>query len=153
MLLKSLFYLLYSQVQKKEKKPLNMLICLTRCMAELRGGCGSISNWDGVCPKFCICASMACRGRRVIVIINMHQRERPTHSLTMQVYPKSAMKKSPENSTGALFSGCRIIQVLVFCRQALLLLPNMLQLTQSLFLFPEAGVKCGKANLWIHACS
>lgn len=39
----------------------SMLGVLTRCMAELRGGCGSISNWDGVCPKCWICASVACR--------------------------------------------------------------------------------------------
>lgn len=100
---------------------------LTRCIAELRGGCGSISNWDGVCPKFCICASMACRESRVLVIINVHQKYRSTHSLTIQAYPKSAMKKSPENSLGALLPGCRLIQVLVFCRQVLVL-SSMLQL-------------------------
>ena len=27
---------------------------LTTCMAELRGGCGSMSNWQGVCPKLLI---------------------------------------------------------------------------------------------------
>lgn len=77
----------------KNAKHFQQAAILTRCMAELRGGCGSISNWDGVCPKFCICVSMACRGRRVTVIINMHQPERSTHSLTTQVYPKSAMKE------------------------------------------------------------
>lgn len=48
-------------------------------------------------------------------------------------------ERSPENSPGALLSGCRITQVLVFCRQALLLLPNMLPLTKSLFLFRSWG--------------
>lgn len=37
-------------------------------------------------------------------------------------------EKSPENSPGALLPGCRLSQVLVFCRQALLLLSSMLRL-------------------------
>lgn len=32
---------------------------LTTCMAELRGGCGSMSNWQGVCPKLLIWDSTA----------------------------------------------------------------------------------------------
>lgn len=68
-------------------------LCLTRCMAELRGGWGSMSNCDGVCPKFCICASMACGQGRGTVMSNMRQGERSTHCVTMQAYPKSAMKK------------------------------------------------------------
>lgn len=36
---------------------------LTTCMAELRGGCGSISNWQGVCPKLLIWDSTAWVGR------------------------------------------------------------------------------------------
>ena len=38
-------------------------------------------------------------------------------------------EKRPENTPGALLPGSRLIQVLVFCRQALLLLSSMLQLT------------------------
>lgn len=32
---------------------------LTTCMAELLGGCGSMSNWQGVCPKLLIWDSTA----------------------------------------------------------------------------------------------
>lgn len=35
-------------------------VSLTTCMAELRGGCGSMSNWQGVCPKLLIWDSTAC---------------------------------------------------------------------------------------------
>lgn len=78
------------------------------------------------------------QGRRVTVIINTHQQGGSRHSLTMQVYPVSH-EKSPENSWGALLSGCRIVQVLVFCRQALHLLRNVLLLTKSLFLCRSWG--------------
>lgn len=142
MLLKKIAILfdLYSGTKKERKKKMFCkLICLTRCMAELRGGCGSISNWDGVCPKFCICASMACSGRRVIVIINMHQRREVNTLFDNASVSQVSHEKSPENSPGALLPGCRIIQVLVFCRQALLRLPSMLPVTKSLFLFRSWG--------------
>ena len=93
----------------KEDFP-SMLGLLTRCMAELRGGCGSISNWDGVCPKCWICASVACRkekkreskrervqeGKREAVTINMHQSDGSMRYLTMQANPNSAMPLSEE---------------------------------------------------------
>ena len=142
MLLKKNRYFIWSILRYKERKKKKMfckLICLTRCMAELRGGCGSISNWDGVCPKFCICASMACSGRRVIVIINMHQRREVNTLFDNASVSQVSHEKSPENSPGALLPGCRIIQVLVFCRQALLRLPSMLPVTKSLFLFRSWG--------------
>lgn len=103
---------------------------LTRCMAELRGGCGSISNWDGVCPKCWICASVACRGERergrVAVTIDMHQSDGSMRYLTMQANPNSAMpvRKGGKGSTPNLPcpppppSACRVIQVLVWKRQA-----------------------------------
>lgn len=83
----------------------SMLGVLTRCMAELRGGCGSISNWDGVCPKCWICASVACRKEerestggkeREAVTINMHQSDGSMRYLTMQANPNSAMPLSEE---------------------------------------------------------
>jgi len=36
------------------------LLELTKCIAELLGGCGSISNCDGVWPKLRIWFSIAC---------------------------------------------------------------------------------------------
>ena len=60
----------------------SMHTALTRCMAELRGGCGSISNWDGVCPKLWICASVACgreRGEKE------RERERLSQSICIKV--------------------------------------------------------------------
>ncbi len=49
---------------------------LTRCMAELRGGCGSMSNWDGVCPTLWIWASVACSKRERKIQRKEEERER-----------------------------------------------------------------------------
>ncbi len=80
---------------------------LTRCMAELRGGCGSMSNWDGVCPTLWIWASVACskrerkiqrkerkreteggrREREWAVSIDTHQSDGSMRYLTIQANP------------------------------------------------------------------
>lgn len=60
-------------------------------------------------------------------------------------------EKSPENSPGALLPGCRLSQVLVFCRQALLLLSSMLRLLNYPGSFPVTGVIYENVNLWGHA--
>jgi hypothetical protein len=38
-----------------------IVVFLTKCIAELLGGCGSMRSCDGVCPKFLIWFSMASR--------------------------------------------------------------------------------------------
>ncbi len=61
-----LFEIITSPLSGREKKHNKYTLThavLTRCMAELRGGCGSMSNWDGVCPTLWIWASVACSKR------------------------------------------------------------------------------------------
>lgn len=42
---------------------------LTTCMAELLGGCGSMSSWEGVCPKLRIWASTAWKRHRQVCML------------------------------------------------------------------------------------
>lgn len=53
--------------QNNGSQSINM--ALTTCMAELLGGCGSMSSWEGVCPKLRIWASTAWKRHRQVCML------------------------------------------------------------------------------------
>lgn len=49
----------WTHIHTHNGNPPSVLLALTRCTAEQRGGCGWISNRDGVCPNLWIRAPVA----------------------------------------------------------------------------------------------